>query len=146
MAYPCETFREYVLCEPPDKLFVGQCNRMRFSPTPVIFCRKGDIAIFDIFLRRWLLMAILWVYRPMYSVTCAGPKNGRLQYTVQPFSKSFLYNPSSNPICFRKPSTKWARNTFDIAFTGNRYLTGMFPFHLWGHTTARHNTMQMGVQ
>ncbi len=54
----------------------------------------------------------------MYSITCVGPKNGRLQYTTQFFSKSFLYNPSSNTICFRKPSTKRARNTFDIAFTG----------------------------
>ena len=82
--------------------------------------------------RRWLLIAILWVYLPKYSTTWGGPKNGCLQYTTQSLPKSFSVRSfPSWGCCFLRPATNRALKTLLSAFTGKRNLPLFFAyFHL----------------
>jgi hypothetical protein len=56
--------------------------------------------------KRWLEIAILWVYLPRYSITCFGPKKGRLAYTTQFLDITALAMVCGIVICFRKQAEK----------------------------------------
>jgi hypothetical protein len=76
----------------------------------------------------WLLMAILWVYLPKYSMTdCALPK-GRLAYTTQFLANKALRTCGSMATSLESAAIYFALKTLLSALTGNRNFPSALMF------------------